>query len=457
LRAKISNPLQLQRFIIAFETGIILLTNFLMSYLRFGLDWKKVFFEYPGQPKIMIYPILWLFGMYSVHAWDRGYFREGSQFFSRILDAAWRTLLIFGCFVFLIKFPISRVWLGLNIISTVIGILIFRWLIRFIFFRNEVKVKSRKYLYIGTSESKDNDLSEFEFNYGFTPQVECMEPANREAVESWLIEYSKKINRSEFYGVIVGYGQIQDPMVLRIIADLERNHISDFLLISKISPLVNRMEVEENPTLVRIRETQLVGSGAVLKRLFDIVFSSIMLILLLPAFILISLFVKITSPGPVLYIDKRVGQNGELFDFPKFRSMYVGSDKKRLEILGRPDENMSERYKEDPRITPFGRVIRRWSLDEIPQFYSVFRGSMSVVGPRPVLREELAQIKFRDHIRFLAKPGLTGLWQVTGRKEVSWNDRMLKDISYIEQWSLSKDLLLIIKTIKAILTGYGAS
>mgnify|MGYP000917991532 CR=1 FL=1 len=136
--------------------------------------------------------------------------------------------------------------------------------------------------------------------------------------------------------------------------------------------------------------------------------------------------------------------------------MYVGADQERGSVLGRPDKNMFDRYKKDPRITPFGRFIRRWSLDELPQFWCVLIGTMSVVGPRPILKDELSQIPDAFQIRFLAKPGLTGLWQVTGRKEVPWEERMLRDVIYIDNWNLSLDLVLIAKTANAIVKGNGA-
>lgn len=214
--------------------------------------------------------------------------------------------------------------------------------------------------------------------------------------------------------------------------------------------------MQEIPNVVRIQESHVIGSGAVIKRILDVIISIFALIILLPIFLLVAILIKLTSRGPILYIDKRVGMNGELFAFPKFRSMYVGADRIRLDVLGRPDSDMASRYKSDPRITPLGRFLRRWSIDETPQFWSVLIGKMSIVGPRPILLEELPQVENQHLIRFMAKPGLTGLWQVTGRKEVAWEDRMLRDISYIDEWSFSKDCILILQTIRAIFRGEGA-
>jgi exopolysaccharide biosynthesis polyprenyl glycosylphosphotransferase len=447
---------RIRNFIVAAEILIIFVSNFCMSYLRFGSDWEAVFFEYPGQPKILIYPLLWLFSMHAVHSLDKASIEIGNEFFTKIIIAAWRSLLLFGTFAFLAKFPISRLWVAANIICTVSALLLFRVILRYIMKVRLPQPEQHKYLYIGTADSVSYNLEEFRAYYGFFPQIERLDPHVPSDANDWINRYSQMLKERNFRGVIVGYGQVSDASQLRLLADIERDKISELLLISRISPLIPRMEIQESPTVVRIREAHVVGSGAIIKRLFDIVFSLTSLILLSPLLLVIALLVKITSRGPIFYIDERVGQSGQSFKFPKFRSMYVGADAQRLEILGRPDSDMAERYKKDPRITPFGRFIRRWSLDELPQFWPVLLGQMSVVGPRPILHQEIPQVKFEHQLRFIAKPGLTGLWQVTGRKEVPWEDRMLRDISYIEQWTFAKDLILILRTVKAIISGEGA-
>jgi lipopolysaccharide/colanic/teichoic acid biosynthesis glycosyltransferase len=136
--------------------------------------------------------------------------------------------------------------------------------------------------------------------------------------------------------------------------------------------------------------------------------------------------------------------------------MYQGADVERLSILGRPDETMAGRYKSDPRITPFGRFLRRFSIDETPQFICVLLGSMSLVGPRPVLPEEEPQMGKIDFRRHIVKPGLTGIWQTNGRKETSWEERMAMDIEYVQKWKFTLDLVLIGHTFRSIITGEGS-
>jgi lipopolysaccharide/colanic/teichoic acid biosynthesis glycosyltransferase len=220
--------------------------------------------------------------------------------------------------------------------------------------------------------------------------------------------------------------------------------------------MIPRMQIIENNELIRIARPLVIGRHAVIKRALDVVVSLTSLIVLSPVLLLISLGVKLTSPGPVLYIDQRIGRNNELFSFPKFRSMVINADTMRANILGSPDESMPERYAQDPRVTKFGRFIRRWSLDELPQLWCVLIGTMSIVGPRPILREEDIDVKKTNQSRFIAKPGLTGLWQVSGRKEVLWEARMKQDVLYVETWSFLKDLILIVRTFGTIISGKGA-
>jgi lipopolysaccharide/colanic/teichoic acid biosynthesis glycosyltransferase len=167
--------------------------------------------------------------------------------------------------------------------------------------------------------------------------------------------------------------------------------------------------------------------------------------------------IKLTSPGPVLFHQERVGVNGQSFTMLKFRSMVVGADRN-LESLRA--ENISDgvlfKMREDPRVTRVGRVLRRLSIDELPQLLNVLGGSMSLVGPRPPLPAEVARYDAPVHRRLLVKPGLTGLWQVSGRSDLPWDEAVRLDLRYVENWSLTMDLLILAKTVRAVLGSSGA-
>lgn len=219
-----------------------------------------------------------------------------------------------------------------------------------------------------------------------------------------------------------------------------------------------RLEFESHTelALVYLDEPELSLGERIMKRTMDIALASLAAVVLLPFMLLISIGVFVSNPGPIFFIQDRVGLAGSLFRFVKFRTMVVGAENMRHDILGTPDEEMAERYKNDPRIYPFGRFLRRLSLDELPQLFSVIRGRMSLVGPRPLLIEELDLLGDEDHRRHLTKPGLTGLWQINGRKETTWDERIQLDLRYVHSWSIGLDIGIIIKTIKVVLTGHGS-
>lgn len=193
------------------------------------------------------------------------------------------------------------------------------------------------------------------------------------------------------------------------------------------------------------------------KRLMDVVVSTFALIVLSPLFLLIALLTLLTSGRPVLFTQERAGQRGELFRMLKFRTMVRGADRQRETL--RASSGSSDpivKFVDDPRITPVGRFLRRWSLDELPQLVNVLRGDMSLVGPRPHPIDDVERYRTTDVRRLLAKPGMTGLWQVAGRSDISWDDAVELDLLYIENWSVTADVAILLRTVQAVLTRSGA-
>lgn len=198
------------------------------------------------------------------------------------------------------------------------------------------------------------------------------------------------------------------------------------------------------------------------KRLFDTFFSFCLILLMLPIFLLISLAIKLTSQGPIFYKSLRVGKNGKSFGCFKFRTMYVDADLRLAEIL-RANPEMKEEWeifwklKSDPRVTAVGKILRKTSLDELPQFFNVILGDLSVVGPRPVTLEEIEKYYGDKASKILSlRPGITGIWQTSGRSLLSFEERVLLDERYVDNRSFLLDLKLIAKTIPALLFSKGA-
>ena len=209
--------------------------------------------------------------------------------------------------------------------------------------------------------------------------------------------------------------------------------------------------------LLHVDEPQLGAVHRTVKRVLDIAVCTVALVLLAPVFAVIAIAVKLGSPGPVFFRQTRVGRDGREFTAYKFRSMHVDAER-RLEELRGLDEGAGLLFKvrDDPRVTGVGRWLRRYSLDELPQMWNVMRGDMSLVGPRPPLPREVESYEYDVRRRLLVKPGITGLWQVSGRSDLSWEDSVRLDLYYVENWSPVLDLVILARTFVAVIRGRGA-
>ena len=211
--------------------------------------------------------------------------------------------------------------------------------------------------------------------------------------------------------------------------------------------------------LIHVETPRYEGRKLFAKRAFDVVAASIIMLLLSPVLAGIALAVRVSTPGPMLFRQDRVGINGRHFSMLKFRSMVIDAEVRldALQSQSRVEGNsVMFKMKNDPRVTPIGRFLRRFSLDELPQLMNVFLGSMSLVGPRPPLEREVNEYENHVHRRFLVKPGITGLWQVSGRSNLSWTDTVRLDLYYVENWSTIGDIVILWRTAKAVVGRDGA-
>jgi exopolysaccharide biosynthesis polyprenyl glycosylphosphotransferase len=223
--------------------------------------------------------------------------------------------------------------------------------------------------------------------------------------------------------------------------------------------LMDRVEFVPGQTLplFELKPPVFEGLDFVLKRAFDIVGATLLLILLSPVLGLIALAIKLTSRGPVIYRSLRPGIGGDPFACFKFRTMYENADQLQ-EDLEEHNEHSGPLFKmrDDPRVTPVGRFLRRWSLDELPQLFNVLRGEMSLVGPRPLPQRDYERLENWHRKRYLVLPGMTGLWQVSGRAELDFDELVRLDFLYLERWSIFLDLSILLKTIPAVIRRRGA-
>lgn len=221
-------------------------------------------------------------------------------------------------------------------------------------------------------------------------------------------------------------------------------------------PLVAIRPVSGLPILT-VEEPELSGARRLLKEAFDRISAAAALVLLLPVLLLIWVTVRLTSPGPAVFKQVRVGLRGRRFVLWKFRTMTVDAEERLATLYERNEhDGVMFKIRDDPRITPLGRLLRRWSLDELPQLWNVARGEMSIVGPRPPLPSEVENYCERVRRRLLVKPGMTGLWQISGRSGLPWEEAVRLDLHYVENWSPSLDIAILAKTVSAVLRRRGA-
>lgn len=259
--------------------------------------------------------------------------------------------------------------------------------------------------------------------------------------------------------ILAGHPSGDDTFVRDLSWKLE-GAATDLVLTARLTdvagPRIHFRHVEGLP-LIHVEIPQFDGGKHVLKRALDVTLSGIGLVVLWPLLLLLAVLVRLDSPGSAIYGQQRVGRNGRSFRMYKFRSMVASADRDRAVLLEHNDgAGVLFKCKNDPRVTRLGRGLRKYSLDELPQLWNVFRGDMSLIGPRPPLQSEVDA--YEDHVqrRLFIKPGLTGMWQVSGRSDLSWEESVRLDLYYVENWSLTGDLIILWQTARMLLRPVGA-
>lgn len=354
------------------------------------------------------------------------------------------------------RFIVLVGWLA-AILYVVIGRVVITYIRRF-FYKYGVGI--HKVVMIGAGQTADRLVKEFASRswLGFTV-VKRFDDFSIEAAK----ELEEFMLAKEVDEVMQADPNLSKSDRLRLYDFADEHHITFKYAADLLETKVLRVEVDELAGLpiVEVKKTPLDGWGRVAKRTIDIIGSLVLIILTSPIMLLVVIAIKLDSRGPILFsrLDDgswlyRVGQSGKKIRYFKFRSMIDRVDSMRYNELA--DKNIRSdgpmvKIKDDPRITRVGRFIRRFSLDELPELFLVFRGSMSLVGPRPHLPEEVAKYESRHKKVMTIKPGITGLAQVSGRSDLTFEDEVRLDIYYIENWSLVSDLIILLKTPLAVL------
>jgi exopolysaccharide biosynthesis polyprenyl glycosylphosphotransferase len=440
------------------SAGLALLVRFHSLGVHGAPGYSRL--TYAGASLLLV--VAWLVILAFRGAYDSRILGVGSEELKRVASGTFVAFATVACTSYVLKASLSRLFVA---VAVPVGLLLLllgrrntrRWLSR----QRAAGHFLHRTVVVGSSDERTALVATFdrEPEAGFTVAAVLDPPAAGEPVVDWLERLSELLVAERIDAVTVARATTLEPETLRRLAwRLEGPRIDLMVapsLRAAFGPRVVPRPAPELP-LVHLDEPRLSGPQRFVKGAADRVMATLLLVALLPLFAAIALAIRLTSRGSVFFIQERIGRRGRPFRFVKFRTMVDGAHALRGDVLGTPDPGMPDRYRTDPRITAVGRFLRRWSLDELPQLANVLSGSMSVVGPRPMLLEEAHLLDDGDQRRHLTKPGLTGLWQISGRKETSWQERMQLDLDYVERWSPALDLVILARTVRVVLSGNGA-
>lgn len=413
---------------------------------------------------------LWMFALGFYATRDRTIIGSGSIEYKRIVDATMRLFGTTAIAVFLLKVDLARGYFLSALPLGLLFILIGRWLWRqwLIARRYEGRYVHRA-LVVGEREKSMHVAVSIRRDPAAGLYVVGALTENG-SVDQDLVD--GVVVLGDFTQVLVAIDELQidtliftgadsfGPRRLRELGwELESRKVDLIMapaLTDVAGPRIHSRPVAGLP-LIQVDFPTFEGAKHGAKRAFDVIASGIGLVLLSPVLLCIVIAVRRDSEGPALFRQDRVGLNGEAFRMIKFRSMVVDAEAQLPSLLDQSDGNgMLFKLKADPRVTKVGAVLRRYSLDELPQLINVFRGDMALVGPRPPLVTEVEEYDGWAQRRLLVKPGITGLWQVSGRSDLSWEDSIRLDLYYVENWSPTGDVVILYRTIRAITRSSGA-
>jgi exopolysaccharide biosynthesis polyprenyl glycosylphosphotransferase len=415
-------------------------------------------------------PILWVSALGLSRAYDEKAFGIGSDEFGRVMHAAIGLTAAIALVSYATKAEVARGYVVLAMPLATALCLFGRYLARRHLHRRRVSGSCMsRVIAVGGATSVNDLVTELHRDpqSGLHVVGVCLpDPADRIAnpdapVLGGFDDVIGAIRRTGADTVAVTSSAEMNPTRLRLLAwqleSVEAKLIVAPGLMEVAGPRLHVRPVTGLP-LLHVEEPEFSGARRVVKGVIDRVVATLALIALAPLFLAIVLLIRLTSPGPAFFRQIRTGRNGREFWLIKFRTMTRDAEAQRAALLAANErsEGLLFKIRADPRITPVGRFLRRYSLDELPQLINVIGGSMSLVGPRPPLPSEVAL--YRDDVkrRLLVKPGLTGLWQVSGRSDLTWEESVRLDLRYVENWSLALDILIIWKTVFAVIRGSGA-
>jgi exopolysaccharide biosynthesis polyprenyl glycosylphosphotransferase len=414
-------------------------------------------------------PLLWLVALWMVGAYEARFIGVGSDEFRKVLNAGVSLTAAIAIASYAINSELSRAYLLIALPSTTLFDLIGRYLFRK--HLHEVRQSGRRMLNVlaaGHEASVASLIVELGRNpyHGLAVVGACVvRPSECDQVAGvpvygGLDDVTAAVKAFSVDAVaVLACPEMEGPRLRSLAWELEKTGTDLCVSPALLDVAGPRTTVRPMAglTLLHVDHPQLSGLRLVAKNLIDRLAAAAALVMLAPAMVILGATIWLSDRGPALFTQVRVGKNGRTFRIYKFRTMVVDAEQRLAQLSASNDsDGVLFKLRKDPRVTAVGTYLRRWSIDEIPQLFNVVLGQMSLVGPRPALPDEAE--RYAEHVRrrLIVKPGITGLWQVSGRSDLSWDESVRLDLRYVENWSFALDLQILWKTISALLRRSGA-
>ena len=452
-----------------FYSDALVVAATLTAYGWLALDQLAQPVSWPDGPSIpywaflLLLGVAWLLSLDAIDTRDRHMIGQGITEYRRIINA---TVIVFAVVVALAFFARIEIARSIFIVALPIGaaaLLLSRWM-----WRQWLRARQRRgsYVYRAVVVGERSKIAHIARQIQRTPDsgyvlVGALTKGGEGAIGHIPVlgdfaDAGTAVDRAGADTLIVAGSDELDPQTMRRLgwemADRDVNWVVAPTVTDVAGPRIHARPVAGLP-LVHIDFPTLDGYKRVAKRAFDLVGSSLLMLLMSPLVLATAIAIRVDGRGPVFYRQTRVGRGGQEFGMIKFRSMVANADDQLASLLDVQGTTERPLFKvtNDPRITKVGFFIRKYSIDELPQLFNVFLGEMSLVGPRPQRAAEVALYDDDAHRRMLVKPGMSGLWQVSGRSKLSWEDAIRLDLYYVENWSFAQDIQILFRTIKAVI------
>ncbi len=457
--------------VLLLDVVALLLAGLLAQWVRFGGEEASVH----GLSYLAVgvdVAVLWVLALGFGRCYEPRFLGTGSEEFTRVTNASVRVAAIVALICYGAKIDVARGFVAVVLPAGTVLLLLGRWVARMFLHRARKQGRALHRLVVVGAGVQVGDLvrqMRREPRAGLNVVGVCVpsqsgvfdlgDGTTVPIVGSLSTVRAALVNVHADSVAVAASPGITSEAVRRLSYELEGTGVD--LMVAPALTSVTGTRISIRPLaglpLLHLDEPELTGGRKLLKGLFDRSVSLLLLLLLSPVLMALTVAIRLSSPGPAVFRQVRVGRAGRPFTVWKFRSMYVDAEHRLADLTALNEhDGVLFKIRDDPRVTRVGRFLRRYSLDELPQLVNVLTGRMSLVGPRPPLPSEVERYEGHTRRRLLVKPGMTGLWQVSGRSDLSWDETVRLDLRYVESWSLGLDIALLARTVLTVFRGSGA-